>query len=84
MRFLLIVFVSLMVAGCGPTKPAFTRLDGRAISQPQIEADKVICQGELSKAWLSANNAGFYRNEAAIEVFDGCMTQRGYRVERPR
>jgi len=82
MRILWLAALPLIVAGCGQTVPTFTKLDGRALNPEQLATDKVICQGELSKAWMSSTVEGLGRHYAALDVYDACMAQRGYRVTR--
>lgn len=81
-----VCLIALGLAGCGPTKTTYFRLDGRSVPPDpklvqQFETDKAVCLGDAQKAWLAGGNAGPYRNQAAGDVFEGCMAGRGYRAQ---
>lgn len=86
-RVAAVCLIALALAGCGPTKTTYYRLDGRTIPPDprlvqQFETDRSICLGDAQKAWLAGGEAGPYRNQATDQVFQGCMAGRGYRAER--
>jgi len=71
------VFITL--GGCSTQPREFVPIDGRAITPEQFQVDRLICQGEMQKANLASTaEAGIGRGRAVVQVFDGCMAQRGY------
>lgn len=71
----------LCLAACAcATKPmAWVRVDGKPITETQLAVDQTVCRGEMQKANLSSTaEAGFGRGRAVVEVYVGCMAQRGY------
>ncbi len=73
---------TIALAGCAPTVPVMARIDGRTASDSpalaaQMRQDKSVCNGEVSKAILTA--PGVYPTQLMTNVYTGCMAGRGYR-----
>jgi hypothetical protein len=76
----------LAVAACtsAPLPTTWTRLDGRVIDQPQLEADKTVCRGEMEQAEVVTNARGLMpvylpgQESPLLKVYNGCMAQHGY------
>jgi hypothetical protein len=84
------ILVFLAVAGCAsaPMPANWTRIDGRVIDPPQLEADKSACRSEMEQAQLVTNARGLVaiqlpgQESPTLKVYTGCMTRRGYAAVR--
>ncbi|WP_147283651.1 hypothetical protein [Bosea caraganae] len=82
LRSVLFAFGAAALAGCAPTVPIMARIDGKTASDSpasvaQMRQDKSVCNGEVSKAILTA--PGVYPTQLMTNVYTGCMAGRGYR-----
>jgi hypothetical protein len=74
------------VAACtsAPIPATWTRTDGRATDQAQLEADGAICRGEMEQAKLVTNARGLVpiqlpgQESPWAKVYIGCMARHGY------
>lgn len=84
-----LVILAFVLVGCAEQKAvSWRRIDGHTANQQQLVADHTVCSGEMQKANLSATmepgfvigSQGIYnpKDRAMMQVFDGCMAQRGY------
>lgn len=85
---------AITLVACQQTvKNLWVRTDGQTVKDnpalaSQFEVDKVVCEGEMSKANLSGTqfcrgiidcaSQSVARSEAVMVVAKGCMAQRGY------
>lgn len=81
-RIVIAIAVVAALAGCAPTVPIMARIDGKTVSDSpalaaQMRQDKSVCNGEVSKAILTA--PGVYPTQLMTNVYTGCMAARGYR-----
>ncbi|MFN7125296.1 MAG: hypothetical protein ACK4M8_05395 [Allorhizobium sp.] len=86
MRRVSVVLLGLVLAGCThQPQGVFHRIsDGvRVDANPQVLAafqkDRVICDGEASKAALTSREKDVYLHTMSINtIFDACLAERGY------
>jgi hypothetical protein len=93
---LLATSVSVALTGCA-TRTVYLLADGRApgsdpVLNQQFEMDRTVCNGDMQKANLSGVTftggglagavAAANRGEAASQVGQGCMAERGYVLVR--
>lgn len=96
LRIIILAFGALALAGCA-TRTLYLRADGVApgsdpVLQQQFDMDRTVCQGELQKANLSGVTftggglsgvaAAAARGQAAGQVGQGCMAEKGYVLVR--
>jgi hypothetical protein len=87
---------ALILAGCAP-HTIYLRADGMSpasdpVLNQQFDMDRTVCQGDMQKASLSGVTfaggglagvaAQANRNEAAGQVGQGCMAEKGYVLVR--
>jgi hypothetical protein len=92
-RLLVAIALLPVVAGCGGPELVAIRTDGQRIAaspmlKQNYEADRTVCLGETQKANLTRTPnyyGGFAaiakqaeQDQAASDVFAGCMAQKGY------
>jgi hypothetical protein len=74
------------VAACASAQipTTWTRTDGRATDQAQLEADGAICRGEMEQAQLVTKTRGLVpiqlpgQENPLLKVYVGCMARHGY------
>jgi len=74
------------VAACtsAPIPTTWTRADGRATDQAQLEADGAICRSEMEQGELITNARGLApihlpgQESPSAKVYIGCMARHGY------
>jgi hypothetical protein len=86
------LLVGISLTGCA-TKSVYLLADGRApgsdpVLNQQFEMDRTVCQGDMQKANLSGVTftggglagaaAAAQRGQAAGQVAQGCMAEKGY------
>jgi hypothetical protein len=96
LRISVLIFVALMLTSCA-ARTVYLRADGQVVAgdpvlAQQFEMDRTICNGDLQKANLSGVTfagggvagaiAAANRSEAAGQVGQGCMAERGYVLVR--
>lgn len=77
----------LSLASCASDPSRWSRLDGSPIYPQQFETDSTICRGEKQKAALAGGIESDLLQTATqrrqqVDVFVGCMAQRGYTAAR--
>lgn len=77
--------IALLLAGCATAPPTWLRVDGKAVSDLQFEADRANCRGEMQKSRMaSTGQLGLFSGIQAVDdVYAGCMGQRGYVMRLP-
>lgn len=84
MRVLLGCLAALALGGCATgfyhVAAGGVRVDKDLEVLKKFEVDKAICQGEASKAALSAGAQAYAIGTNTELVMRGCMAQRGYVV----
>lgn len=93
MRTVALLCVAVALTACAAPQTIYLRADGQDIAsdpllRQQLDMDQTICQGEQQKASLGAKNltgqgwdqvvAAANRSDAAVQVRQGCMAEKGY------
>jgi hypothetical protein len=96
-RIMILAFAALALAGCAGPQMLYLRADGIAPSsdpvlKQQFDMDRTVCLGDMQKASLSGVSFGgggwgavaaqANRNQAAGQVAQGCMAEKGYVLVR--
>jgi hypothetical protein len=96
-RIAVLVFAALALAGCAGPQMLYLRADGVApgsdpVLNQQFEMDRTVCNGDRQRASLSGVSYGgggwgaiaaqASRNQAAGQVAQGCMAEKGYVLVR--
>lgn len=72
--------LAVVLAGCAARRDfVWSRLDGAAVSDAQLQSDLAICNAEARKIEMTARRADW---ASLDDIAIGCMAQRGYRPPR--
>lgn len=77
------IALAATLCGCTALPSSWRHADGQPISQLQLQADEQACHGELTKDTLASpnppiGNEAIGYQAASIDIYRGCMADRGY------
>jgi len=85
----LLLFFAVAACTSAQIPTTWTRTDGRATDQTQLQADGEICRGEMEQAKLVTNARGLVpvqlpgQESPLLKVYVGCMARHGYAAAKP-